>query len=319
MAAQADVANNLATKVALASERHGDLPLCGHLIWYTVSDMAVTRQQLQEHFRNSGMDEQWLPPELRPVDAYRKATGQLVRTVPTPSEEAKRTGVVERRYRFEDVLCDSKRVIRHLVRVDVDARAVELRLVELAAVTFDRQTAGLQVQVLDATDPVCGELLDEAISRFKHYRDHYDGDAVRRMLHRILSSMDPTLFKDSGGFWFVPYKYASNLATFRRLLEALGLRYGTMPVVDTEDARNLVRQMFEHQAREIMGRLATLLKRDVEDLDRRSVVDGLDQAKDLLRQIREYQELLQQDLQDLLFQADVIQRQMLALVERVTA
>lgn len=304
-------------KVALAAEREG-FPICGHLIWYTVNELAVTREELREHFRRCGVGEQWLPAEIRPIDAYRKATGQTQRSVQPEEEEVRQTGVVERRYRFEEVLADGKRVIRHLVRVDVDARAVELRLVELAAAIFDRTSGGLQVQVLDS-DPVAGELLDQVVSLFKHYREHYDADAVRRMLHRMLAAMDPTLFKDSGGFWFIPAKYVQELAGFRRLLEALGLRYGTMPVVDTEDARQLVREMFEHQVRGAIGRLANLLRRPAEELERGDVVSGLEVARDLMRQVREYQALLRQDLEDLALQAGLMQQQMSALVERVVA
>lgn len=304
-------------KVALPAEREG-FPVCGHLIWYTVSDLSVTRDQLREHFRQAGVSEEWLPPPVRPIDAYRKATGQTQRTVEPGEAEVRQTGVVERRYRFEEVLADSRRVIRHLVRVDVDARAVELRMAELAGVIFDRGSGGLQVQVLDS-DPVAGELLDEVESRFRHHRQHYDADAIRRTLGRMLAAMDPTLFKDSGGFWFVPQKHAGELLGFRRLLEALGLRYGTMPVVDTEDARQLVREMFEHQVLGVVQRLASLLRRPVEELQKSDVVSGLEVARDLVRQVREYEQVLRQDLEDLALQAGLVQQQVAELVERVVS
>lgn len=295
------------------------VPLVGHLLWYTVPErISATRERLREQFQQAGIPDTYLPGEIRPVDAYRKATGMVSRTVNVPEREATETGVIERRYRFEEVLSSGKQVVRHLVRVDVDARQVELRMTELAALIFNRDGGGLQARYLDA-DPLAGELVEEAVQRYRYLRDHYDSDAIRRMLRRLVDAMDPTLFKDSGGFFFIPQKHAERLAVFKRLLEALDLQYGTMPVIDSQESRDLVRKMFEHQVKEQIGRMADLLKRPAGELQKAQVVAALAEGKEMLRQIREYQELLQQDLEHLTIEAGIVQQQMMSLLDRFAA
>jgi hypothetical protein len=53
----------------------GDAPILGHLVLYSIFDGEVTREDMQRWFAELGLDDDFLPPPLRPVDAFERVTG----------------------------------------------------------------------------------------------------------------------------------------------------------------------------------------------------------------------------------------------------
>ncbi|MFD0639760.1 DUF6744 family protein [Catenulispora yoronensis] len=53
--------------------------MLGFVVFYTVCDAPVTRDDLVNWFRELGLSEDYLPNELRPIDAAERATGSTVR------------------------------------------------------------------------------------------------------------------------------------------------------------------------------------------------------------------------------------------------
>lgn len=79
----------------------------GNLVWWSIQEHHITRDQLKQKLLDSGLGEGWLPNEIRPADAFRRATKEVERRIQKTSQ----TGVFKN-YLVCEVYCDKKMVKR---------------------------------------------------------------------------------------------------------------------------------------------------------------------------------------------------------------
>ena len=51
--------------------------ILGNLVWFSVSDMEILRDDLVKLAMNVGLPEKYVPAPIRPSDAFRRATSEI--------------------------------------------------------------------------------------------------------------------------------------------------------------------------------------------------------------------------------------------------
>lgn len=283
----------------------------GYLVWYTVAETWIDREKLKNLLAKAGLGEEWLPREIRAVDAFRKATKQV---------EKKREVVGDGifcRYMMREVHCDLHSVTRHLVKEIVDSKGKRLDYNPNEAVLVlnkDTKTVEVESCANSKAQDICREIL----MLFEIFRTHHDARAIRSMIYNMLSQMAPTPLRPSGGVYFVPRDYEVLLKKMVAFLRSLGGRSeGFMaPLVDQRQYRDYIREKLQQYMEDTVANLARALKNG--DPDRSDAVALVSAARQALSNYREYKKLLDDDLSEMRETALLIQRQVENLLQKVS-
>jgi hypothetical protein len=107
-----------------------DVSLLGYLLWFSVSELEVKRDDLLGAIGDSGLDERFAPGEISPRDAFRRATSSLGRSrVSVTASASTRLFGDEKRHAnllVRDVRTNGDSLIRQLVREVVDSEGATL-------------------------------------------------------------------------------------------------------------------------------------------------------------------------------------------------
>lgn len=231
------------------------IPALGFVVWYTVHDAPVTRDDLVNWFRELGLDTDYLPNELRPVDAFERATGSTVRlTYRLDGSEPERLANGRRKRKprglreraatlmVRPVSRTPQDVVRHVVR--------ELRDEEQVALHYDPKM-GEAVFLKDRSEgagPGAGtfgvvpnesaiqalpESEQDRVREFiadieESYRTNLafiPGDRLRDLVRDyVVQVMNGTRLGDSGGPYFVDREHNAALEALRELVSRFNER-----------------------------------------------------------------------------------------------
>ena len=320
-----------ADKVDLAAlagtEPNDRSELLGHLFWFTISGLAMTRQQLEACLDAAGISPAMLPGPIRDCDAFRRATTAVERKRVEADGKDLFWNLLVR-----EVRSNSHEVVRHLVVETVDARNVRLGYADLRSLRLNRPGHGIEQADLDcAAAPGAWALADRATAEALHlYQEcltHYNDRHIREALAAILGPGEPVCVRPSGGVYFIPRRHQELLLRARALVRSLDpysiaggrSRLYHVPVVDGSDQREMVEISLEEQVQAELRRLTTemadLLKAG--KAIRPATADGyIQRIRALGKQTATYRELLQTDLVELEAAVDLVREQGMVLLAR---
>jgi len=115
-------------------DERGDLPdsvLLGKIVLFTITDQRVKRADLETEFFRFGLNTDLLPPETKPIDAWKKATSEANEKYTLPGDK---TAVVLCR----DLDATSQYVRRQITREVKDGRSRTLAYSKAIECTFYR-------------------------------------------------------------------------------------------------------------------------------------------------------------------------------------
>lgn len=293
----------------------------GCLVWYTVREAAPTRDQLARALQHAGLDASaWLPKEIFPRDAFRRATSEIEQhRVPIDGEDGRFSNLLIR-----EVSRDKDCVVRHLVSEVVDAENVRLSYTEKVRLILRLDGPAPRVEAHLLNGPLSAAeqaAASDAVERFDHALNHYDGRAVRELVHRILLTTAPIAVKSSGGVYFVSRDQRDTVEGLRRFVQDAtsgnGSRVWAMPVYDDGDAKDIIEDSLvahvEEEGRKVVDDLARALKAGTasnEDLK-----TWFDRVNELRRHTDGYERLLGEHVDAARTALEVAQRQVLALLD----
>lgn len=292
---------NLQIKDLAVINGSGKQNFLGHLCWYTIYDVKVTRQEMINKFTEAGMPAKYLPNPISAVDAFRRATAELEENRLPSHDKDKFVN-----YLVREVLCDKNVVVRHLIKEMVDAKNVRLDYSKVAEIIFRRDDESIKVIDYGANEKVAN-----VESLYQEYRNCYNGQHIRRMVRTVLADMNPAAVRPSGGVYFVPLQYEESLFALEKLVKLLHGEFFTMPVIDQEKSRDMLYQKFKEQLRNNIQQMAEVLKTGASKNEMVKIIDG---AKKMFEQIKEYEELLNRDLNDLKDEVEILKGQIVSLL-----
>ncbi|GGK22471.1 hypothetical protein GCM10010965_14240 [Caldalkalibacillus thermarum] len=280
--------------------------IIGHLTWWSIREHHVTRDVLSQKLNEAGLDEGWLPNEIRPADAFRRATKE----VECRKKETSQPGVYKN-YLIREVYSDKKMVQRNIVVETVDQKGKRLDYEGQAALlVLDKEADQLKVGVVL---PEVEELAQEASRLYDIYKSHYPAQAVRVMVADILKSMSPTPVRPTGGVYFVPQSHQNELAKLCAFVNSLDKGEAfKIPLIDTMDNRQMVNRKLQDHLEEIMARCHVALKGD---LKKSQVKEIIEEAKRVISDFHQYREIVTDDIDRLENYIDTIRKNVALMVE----
>lgn len=270
----------------------GDVPLLGHLVLYSVYDGEVTRDDLVRWFAELGLDPDFVPPVLRPVDAYERVTGpDGVRwSYPMPLQDAAGVianagrkvgkgpgrGVVRQQATLmvRPVTRDGGKIVRHVVREVRDGDQNRLAYDPcLGAAIFQRdndvdQAGAGELLVEPQTSAIDGlpapeqtvvrHMLGNISSEFTRRCTYISGDKLRGVIRTYIESLSAVRVRPTGGVYFVHAAHAGILARLRELVSRFpeGSHLVRIPLPDAAEMREMVIDAFVTKAADDLNRLA---------------------------------------------------------------
>lgn len=285
----------------------------GYLAWYTIhNNLRVSRQDLEDRFGECGIGTMFLPNPIQPADAFRRATSRVERTnLPVPGHKGLRVNLLVR-----EVSSDADRVVRHLVRELVDSNNVRLAYETVGQFILYRTGGHMYSFDLggSAAEEEVRPVLEQAEALYKDLRVNYEGEHLRRSVQLMLSDMRVTAVRPSGGVYFVPASQKEKLDRLGALMKVLDQEWFILPVVDAEDARDMVRRKFAEQINGAVKSMTEAL--GAEKITETQVSSLINQAMRLIDDVGEYERVLDQNLQDLRSRVEIVKLQVVSLLDK---
>jgi hypothetical protein len=238
----------------------------GSLLFYRVAGCNVTRPQLEAWFLDLGLDPQYIPDPIDPVDAFSKATNndnwRLSYPMGTQAQQLTANILIR------PVKTDKQRVVKAIVREVVDGNAEKLNTATIGEAVFYKAPTNSMRLTLDPAALAAGEdsQLDPAISnlraRYAEFCQHYDPQAIRKMIRDYVTDLNAVLVNPTGGLYFVHKTRDATLDKLSELVKRIGgdCLFELIPLVNTPDKREMLLEASqtatEKQCRELLEQVA---------------------------------------------------------------
>lgn len=286
-------------KVALADKKEGGY--LGRLLWFTITDMKITREDLYNAFVDSGLSTRFLPKPINFRDAFRRASSECeVKGIFL--EDGRSLNILVR-----EVLMDRKRIVRQLVREIVDSKNRRLEYRAVAELEVD-ENGDLHVSHLDNLNKYEVKTINKIERNYKEAKIHYNGRHIREIVVNVLKELNPISVRPSGGVYFVPEKYADTVTALGKFAKYVA-KYGTtgnytrvwnIPVVDTDEQRQMVTESLEDHVRveseALLRELAEAMK-SKSGVTPNVVQTYVEKLNKLKSMIKDYEEMLEEKIE----------------------
>lgn len=281
----------------LAGAQQFSEAFCGHVAYYEVTESTkIAHDQFVQRLEALDLGA-YTPDPPRDDDAFSRVTSAVQR---------KREPVPGRTDQFANFLVRKVRhsrgdIVKQIVIEIVDAQNKRLTFTPAIEMQFSAQGSRFSVTpLIDVGDPgekQAWDLAMEARSQFFAWRGHLNSDAIRRFINRVIVGSSATILK--AGLYFIP---THRMDTIQKMQEAIaginGVLVHTIPLVDTEDQRAMVRRAFQTesigQAQRLTSQINDLLVTG--DIDAKTAARLQDEARTLANKAAEYQHLLEGSL-----------------------
>lgn len=283
----------------------------GQITWYTIHELEITRRDIVDKLQKAGLSTGFAPRPIIASDAFRRATSEMeTRRLPLEG------GTFVNRL-VREVHTDAHEVVRHMVREVVDSKNRQLNFEQVAILKLLRSSGSFKVNELLPPTEEEGEAINDAIKRFRRYRDAYQGPHLRKIIMSVLRMLDHINLRPSGGVYFVPGEHAGELQNLAAFTKSIGAEMWTMPVLDAGDTRAVIAHSLDIEVKEaaerLVKRLADRLSRrgEISDTEQRHAVEEFQRLKQLTLK---YRELLEDKLLSSQSNLEIAMRQVTELL-----
>ncbi len=324
--------------------------LLGELVWYSVSDaVRLTPETLAGAIAAANLDAKRLTPHLpSPSSALSRAAEAAEakhRRLPAARAAGDVEGVEAAALYANVLFRTASRGVKQLITEVLDADNARLSYRSVARVSPRYRNGKPDGTILverraDDGDVSDDDLLDvevDAIANLKSYYDferrRHDGEAVRRVLGRVLLEANAVPLRNSGGMYFVPRghsAYAKKILLFVEEVRSRAENAPTrtarasmamkVPLVDREEYREVLAESLEFfvkkEAESLIKEMSSLLKAEQSVSERRGR-GFVERVRKLKENVAEYEELLQMHATEARANLDVAAREARALLQRV--
>jgi hypothetical protein len=313
--------------------------ILGYLIMYSVPEMSISPSDLKQLFIDNGVSEQFLPPKITGIDAFRRAATSA-------SENLKDTG-----YKLRDgeslitlmrnVKNTEAVVIKRVVMERRNSEDKRLEYLQLADVTFTASTNDFEIELLDKTFKKDSEeiimLRDKALTtirdNFEDFKIYLKGSHIRTMIRKALGTTEPINMRPNpgtGGVWFVAHSDKILVKSLQKLVgqfdkyrtTSKGMTcFDVIPMLDLEEQRDMISSRFENQVDEEVAKtvleIQALLESD-KKFKMETVDNYINRIGELQEGINKYESLLNQEMGASKEKANILMLQVNELLRKVS-
>jgi hypothetical protein len=246
-------------------DQAGELPddvILGRIVLFTIADLRVRRDDLVKWFEELDLNPAKLPPEIKPVDAYKKATSEAKQEYALPDGNTVT-------YLCRDVSSTPTYIHRQITREVRDPNRRRLQYDKAIESVFYRPKTGADGRVVNGSERLrltidapkgltaeeqekIKEITADVESRYLRYRDYLDGQKVRGVIRDYVKYLNAIELK--GGVYFVHQNRTDELIRLQTLVSRLtGCWMNLLPLVDLASEREMVIEAFQREAQEALN------------------------------------------------------------------
>lgn len=287
-----------------------DIPkdmLLGNLMFMNLNDMKIQDSDIRRIFKANSIPESYVR-DISPADAFRRATSSIKNKTawnPATPEEKYKVNV-------DEIRCDADSIKRIIGIKSLDAANEDVYYTPIAEVIFNRSFNQV-VSTVTTSDQFLNKLATSLCtdieSKYSDWSLYHNKDTVRNIINRMVSDTHPVNLMPTGLCKFIPAASNDFLYNLKNALEEMdsyiiaapnGASTGKniveiIPVIDTEEQRDLVKENFETEITDEMSQLVLDLK-DVlvnkTTLSSRTAASFIDKFSILKDKATEYESLL---------------------------
>jgi len=306
--------------------------ILGNLVWFSVSDMEILRDDLVKLATNVGLPEKYVPAPIRNSDAFRRATSEIGGVLKLDSGS---TVLMVR-----EVLSDEDKIIRHLIKESRDQRNVQLNYEKIGEITFERQWGTMSTTALtDEAKPA----LHKAKVQYNKYRDYFVGDHLRKMIKTVLGECQAVGVRPAGAIYFTPAAYEPTIKALNTLVKMLpgnSVEMHYLPVVNADEQKTMLEEKLRGHVLTQVSQIGSMLGgnsevlsvkktlkslasefaatlRDQKVVSKSTANNAINQLQGLKKQVTEYECLLESNLGEVRSTIDVLRKQVRIMLDRV--
>lgn len=267
----------------------------GDLVFWTLSEAAISRSDLESKWKNTGLPVELLPEPPTVEKAFKLAVRET------------QVGLADRLIRL--AVDDEASLVYAIVHEQKHDDGT-LTYTQEAKAALDLLTGAV------GTDNPGHELIVAIKSRFLTLRDTHTADDLRRTITRTLQSFSAVLLRENGGVWWVPAPHAEALRKLQTTIESIGAsRVYLLPVHDSADAHRTLgdaaTKSLESELAELKTEVETFLAQPPERTS--TLVRRFDAFDALKGRAQLYRDILQVQVRDL----DATLNELAASIERL--
>ena len=288
-------------------QNNQDVPeemLLGNLLFYNLVGMTVEENDLIDVFNNNNMPQSYLR-KISHADAFRRASSSIKNEKVVYEDD--NGDYFDGRINVDEVVND-KVYIKRIVGVRVlNDQKEEVSYTQLGSITYDRandkcltaleNNASLYVANIQA-------LFSTMQSRYNTWSTYHNHDTIKNTVNRIVDSMHPVALMPTGICKFIPKLSKDTLYSLKGILNDLSEYTDNkaeentveiIPILDTQEHRNLVGKMYEEEIKETLYNYSMELTEVLKNktvLTSRQASSYLERYKDLSNKVQAYQNLL---------------------------
>ena len=288
-------------------QNNQDLPdsmVLGNLLFYSLSDMKVSESDLFTVFSQCNLPIDYIR-KISPSDVFRRATSSVKNKViffPDPA-----TGLyLKTKVDIDEVRCDDQGIKRIVGIKRINEANEDVSYEQIGIAVFDRAHPSLSSFTLVQPYfgiPECEDIMLEIENNFNDWCVYHTKDTVRNIVNRIVQDTHPVSLTPTGLCKFVPKSHRDILYGLKEAIGELqqyssqtsGNFMEIIPVIDTEEQRNLIKNASELELKDNLFAFTQELKEVLQNrtiLPAKTVTSYLNRFKTLKEQVDDYEGLL---------------------------
>lgn len=306
----------------------------GSLLYFSISMADVNLENAKRDLEAAGLSTATLRKNLRPVDAFKKATREFAKKFPAVNG-------VRSELMVRSAGEDNDRSYIHLILERVVMEQGKKRRIffeNVGKLTFTRGTKkdgeyvghGVEVERIthrlqDPLTPAEDQWLTEKLitfeDRYNHFLRYMDSHAVRTFVREYIYDLSGTCVKESGGLYFVKQDHAETIGKLQSWVKDVGSEFHALPLLNLTDQKDMILEAFEEETvkevQRLTGELAKILKDPSREIEERTFDSYALRAAELKAKINEYNGMLDARADRALIEVNGFTKQCMALAGRI--
>lgn len=230
--------------IAVAVSSSDNDAVIGRICWYTICELLVPTEKLYELLQKNNIPKDMYPSEPRASDCFKKAIQKV---------SQKNPDYIFTEERIVDV---GKVTVNPNTRLLVSKeKKTEDTLPVIGVWSYDKDTETIIPTLIDKERAdKFAEISNQVMTTYETLRTNFDEKNVRDMIRSILYKTYAVSMRDKGSIYFVSSEYTDILIGIANVINSLRpyaiqvpSEMVTIPVIDTEDMRNLISIKFEQE------------------------------------------------------------------------
>jgi hypothetical protein len=269
----------------------------GYICFWMVANPYVTHDRLGALIAKYNLDPGIIGKPPRIVDAFKRACRY---------SERKGLGIPNSpntmNFLIRSVRQTKDEVERHIVLEVVDPKGQRLDYYDVASLVFNRASNSLQITKLTLRDPDMADAVQVTIDHFAREFDTavntVDPQVIRIMVRKQLDYAYAVPVRRRGSVYFVPIQYSDTTDSLELFFQELGggCEFNSIPLIDTQKQREMVRSAFDVEVHEQAVQLITRLKESSKGMTDAQWIAYKKEYNELVRRFSEMKTLVAGEL-----------------------